>query len=69
MAMVLYLNVRSLHIEKIRSREEITSAVKYMLTHMNDKLLEIPLDNKFNFVVDDTCKLFKCALIVIQFFL
>ena len=67
--MALYLNVRNLHIEKVRSMEEITSAVKYMLTHMNDKFLEFPLDNNFNFVVDDACKLFKCALIVIQFFL
>ena len=67
--MALYLNIRSLYIEKIRSREEITSAVKYVLTHMNAKFLEIPLDNSFNFVVDDACKLFKCALIVIQFFL
>ena len=66
-AMVFYLNVRSLHSEKIKSNNEITSAVKYMVTHMNDKFLECSSEN--NVMADDACKFLKYTLIVIQFFL
>ena len=70
-AMVFYLNKQSLHNKKISSADEITLAVKYLLAHMKHEFLKVadPPENKFFFVTDNNCKISKCALVTLQFFL
>ena len=69
--MVFYLNKQSLHNKEISSADEITSAVKYLLAHMKHKFLKVadPPENKCYFVTDYVCKIYKCALVTLQFFL
>ena len=69
--MVFYLNKQSLHNKEISSANEITSAVNYLLAHMKHKFLKVadPPENKFYFVTDYICKIYKYALVTLQFFL
>ena len=69
-AMVLSLNIKSLHSHKINSKR-INSAAKGILTYMRQEFLVHSdlLENKFNFAFDVVFKLFRYTLVVIQFFL
>ena len=69
--MVFYLNKQSLHNKEISSADEITSAVKYLLAHMKHEFLKVadPPENKFYFVTGYVCKIYKCPLVTLQFFL
>ena len=71
--MVFYSNKQTLHNKEINSADEITSAVKYLLAHMKHEFLkeaDPPANyNKFYCVTDNICKIFKYALVILQFFL
>ena len=69
-AMVLSLNIKSLHSHKDRLKKT-KSIKKYLLTFMDKEIIEVPdsSDHKFNFAFKNIFKLLKCMLVVIQFFL
>ena len=69
-AMVLSLNVKSLHSHKINSKR-INVTLKGILTYMQQEFLvhSDPSENRFNFAFDETFKHFRYTLVIIQFFL
>ena len=66
-AMVLSLNIKSLHSHKINSNR-INLATKGILTYMNKEFLTRS-NSSVNFAFDVVFKLFRYTLVVIQFFL